>query len=552
MTTGDALERGRAAFESRQWRAAYAQLSVADAERPLEPDDLERLAAAAHLIGEDASVGAIWARAHQGFLEAGDVPRAARCAFWLALPLILRGGRAQGGGWIARATRMLDEGQHDCVERGYLLVGNALRCAMEGDGESASDHFAEAVSVGQRFGDTDLIALARHGHGRALISLGRVSAGAALLDEVMAAITAGDVSPMLVGDVYCSVISACHEMLDIRRAQEWTAALTELCDRQPDLAYRGECLVHRAEILQLLGAWPSATAEAARALECLSAPPPHRAIGPAFYQVGELHRLRGEFALAEDSYRHANQARYDPQPGFSLLRLAQGQLEAARSMIARAMDEPALRRRRSLILPAFVEIALAANDISGARSAADELLQMATNDGSEFLRALTAYAHGAVLLAGGNARAALVALRRASSLWAGLDARYNAARTRALIGLACRALGDADSGALELDAARDQLEALGAIPDVAWVDTLAASQSHSVSHGSASGLTSREVEVLRLVATGKTNRAIAEALGISEKTVARHVSNIFSKLSLTSRAAATAYAYEHELLAQRT
>jgi DNA-binding NarL/FixJ family response regulator len=550
VSSEDALSNGRTAFESRRWRDAYAQLTVADAEQQLEPDDLERLATSAHLIGEDASVGAIWARAHQGFFERGDVPRAARCAFWLALPLILRGARAQGGGWISRATRMLDEGQHDCVERGYLLVGNALRCAMEGDGESASTHFAEAVNIGQRFSDTDLIAFARHGHGRALIYMGRVSAGAELLDEAMAAITAGEVSPMLVGDVYCSVISACHEMLDIRRAQEWTAALSELCDRQPDLAYRGECLVHRAEILQLLGAWPSATEEAARAVECLSAPPPHRAIGTAFYQVGELHRLRGEFALAEESYRQANQARYDPQPGFSLLRLAQGQLDAARSMIARAMDEPALRRRRSLILPAFVDIALAANDVSAARSAANELTHMATDDTSEFLRALAAYANGAVLLAEDDPRAALVALRHASSLWDELDARYNAARTRVLIGLAYRALGDADSAALELDAARAQLEALGAMPDVARVEGL--TSSGSPSRASVNGLTAREVEVLRLVATGKTNRAIAEALGISEKTVARHVSNIFSKLSLSSRAAATAYAYEHELLAQHT
>lgn len=547
MSTSLAL--GRASFAKQQWKSAYDGLLAADSEQPLEPEDLERLAAAAHLTGNDAIVGAIWTRAHQGHLKRNDIPRAARCAFWLALPLIMRGEHAQGGGWLARATRMLDDGNLECVERGYILFARGLSTALGGDPTSASGLFAESVAVGERYRDMDLIAYARHGHGRALIGMGEIGAGAALLDEAMAAILSGEVSPMMAGDVYCSLIDACHDMLDIRRAQEWTAALDAWCANQPELTpYRGQCLVHRAEIMTIHGAWPGASEEAERARDCLSQPPPHRAMGAALYQIGELHRLRGDFSLADEAYRNASRAGRDPQPGLALLRLAQGQTEAAMSAIARAMQDPGLRRRRSWILPAFVEIALAVNDLPAARTANDTLARVATANASPYLRALSANANGAVLLAEGNATGALAALRLASGLWVELDAPYEAARTRVLIGLACRTLGDNETGALELDGARAQLEALGAAADVVRVWELMRDTEPS----SPSVLTRREVEVLRLVGTGKTNRSVAVALGISEKTVARHVSNIFTKLGLSSRAAATAYAYENGFLARRT
>jgi DNA-binding NarL/FixJ family response regulator len=549
MIAARSLAAGRAAFERQAWREAFDRLVEADREQPLGPEDLERLAIAAHLIGRDMDPGGHWGRAHLGYLERGDVPRAVRAAFWLAIPLIFRGERAQAGGWIARATRLLDDGGLDCVERGYMMFGTALLSALEGDGATAHARFAEAVACGQRFRDADLVAFARHGQGRALINMGQISQGASLLDEAMAAITAGEVSPLLVGDVYCSVIEACHEMFDMRRAGEWTAALSEWCMRQPDMApYRGQCLVHRSEIMQLRGEWPSATEEAERARDALLAPPPHRAVGAAYYRLGELHRLRGELTLAEEAYRQASRAGRDPQPGLALLRLACGQIEAARTSIARAMSDPGPRGRRSRILPAFVDVALAAGDLEGARAAADELLRMASDDAPAFIRALAAHACGAVLLAEDDARGALAALRRASALWDELEDPYDAARTRELIGLACRALGDADSATLELEAARDAFESLGAAPDVARVTGLLRAERTLPS----SGLTAREVEVLRHIATGKTNRVIANALGISEKTVARHVSNIFTKLNLSSRAAATAFAYEHELLPRRT
>ena len=545
----DLLAQARAAFARQAWKDAWAQLSAADAAQPLAPEDLARLATAAHLTGRDAETGAIWTRAHQGFLERGDAPGAARAAFWIALPLVLKGDRAQSAGWIARAQRLLDDGGHDVVERGWLLYANALRAALDGEGATARARFEEALRTGERFRDPDLIAMARHGLGRTLIYTGEGAAGVALLDETMAAVAAGEVSPMLVGDVYCSVISACDDIYDIGRAGAWTAALHDWCARQPEMSpYRGQCLVHRAEILRLRGAWPSATEEAERARECLLAPPPQRAVGDAFYQLGELHRLRGEGAAAEEAYRQASRAGRDPQPGLALLRLAEGKLEAARTAIARAMDDPAHWRRRVRIVPAYVEIALGAGDVAGARRAADQLCAVAAQGAVPFLRALSAHAEGAVLLAEGDARGALDALRRAATLWEELEAPYEAARTRVLIGLACRALRDEDAATLELDAAREAFEALGAAPDAARTAAMARAEAHAGD----TTLTARETEVIRLIAAGRTNRAVAQALGISEKTAARHVSNIFTKLGLSSRSAATAWAYEHGLVERST
>ena len=340
MTRMDALARGRDSYARRAWGDAYAQLSIADGEAPLEPDDLERLATAAYLFGKDADD--IWARAHHGFLNGGDREAAARCAFWLAFGLLDRGDAVRGGGWISRAQRLLDdEGRHDCVLQGYLLLPVAIRRVVEGDAAAAYSTFTQAGEIGDRFHDNDLIAAACHGRGRALIRLGRIGEGAALLDEAMVAVTAGEVSPMVAGDIYCSVIEACYEIFDLRRAQEWTSALTDWCASQADLVpYRGQCLIRRAELMQLHGAWPAAMDEAQRACERLSQPAGQAALGAAFYQRAELLRLRGEFTKSEEAYRQANQHGRRPQPGLSQLRLAQGQIDAA------AASDPSRARRR--------------------------------------------------------------------------------------------------------------------------------------------------------------------------------------------------------------
>ena len=539
-----ALVQGRSAFAAHAWADAYERLSAAAREAPLEPGDLERLATAAYLVGREDESAELWARAHHELLGRGETGRAARCAFWLAFGLLNRGESARGGGWVARARRVLADAPEDRAEHGYLRWLAAFQSILDGEDTAALAGFEEAATAGARWGEPDLVALARTGAGRAMIRLGQSGPGAALLDEVMVAVETGELSPMVVGDVYCSVLEGCQELFDLRRARQWTAVLTSWCATQPDLVpYRGQCLLHRAELLALHGAWPDAMKEARAASARFLEPTGHPAAGAAAYQLAELHRLRGEAAEAEEAYRRASRWGREPQPGLALLRLAQGQPATAQAAIHRALDEAGDLPSRARLLPAATEIALAAGDLAAARAAADELAEAARRLDAPLLAATAASAGGAVLLAEGDPRAALIDLRNAWSAWKDLEAPYEAAKARVGIGLACRALGDQDSAAMELDAARFAFQELGAAPDLAGLESLAG----RVPAGRAGGLTPREVLVLRLVATGMTNRAIAAELVLSERTVDRHVSNIFTKLGVSSRAAATAWAYQHRL-----
>jgi DNA-binding CsgD family transcriptional regulator len=546
MRNPRALEDGRAALERGAWSEAYTLFTAADARVPLDPDDLDRLATAAFLVGEDATSIQARTRAHAGFLERGETIRAARSAFWLAFAIFDRPNqRAHVAGWLARAQRLIDDAKEPCVEQGWLLCAFARQRAAAGDSPSAHTALVQAAEIGVRFGDNDLIALARHGEGRALLAMNRTTAGLALLDEVMVAVTGGEVAPIVAGAVYCSVITACHDLFDLRRAQEWTIALQDWCDSHPDLVpFRGDCLIRRSELMQLHGAWQEAFSEARRACERLTDPSSQAEAGAAYYQLAELHRLRGEFAEADEAYRRASQAGRKPHPGLALLRLSQGQTEAAVASIRLALSEARGGRARVLLLCAGVEIMLASNDVAGARAASEELGRLAGRLDALFLSAVSSQARGAVALAEGQPLPALESLRAAWTAWQELDAPYELAQVRVLIGLAYRQVGDHESADLEFEAAHDALEKLGATPAAARVAAFAAPASPPES----TELTGREIEVLRLIATGITNRTIAVRLGISEKTVARHVSNIFTKLDLSSRTAATAYAYKHKLL----
>jgi DNA-binding CsgD family transcriptional regulator len=536
------LADAREAFARHAWADAFRTFQATDADAPLAPDDLDRLSTAAALTGDHAAAVAARTRAHAGYVDRGDLVRAANCAFWLGFLISNRPDQqAQSGGWFARARRLLEDVGTPCVEQGWLIGAAAHQRSLQNDLPAAYAGFDEARDVGRRFHDRDLVALATYGQGRVLLQMNRPAEGIGLLDEAMVAVTAGDVGPLIAGVVYCGVISACHELFDLRRAHEWTAAMQRWCDAQPDLvAFRVQCVIRRSEVLQWHGAWQHALDEAARACARLTFPPDAPA---AYYQLAELHRLRGEFAQADDAYRRAAQAGRPPSPGLPLLRLSQGQTDASATAIRLALHEVKSVRARVLLLAAAVEILLAAHDPSSAERAADELADIARSSDSPFLHALSSRATGAVALDRGDAATALQSLRDAATAWQALDAPYEFAKTRVLIGLAYRQLRDDDGAQLELDAAAEIFDRLGAAPDAARVAALTTEGERS--EGS---LTGREVEVLRLIATGATNRAIAARLQISEKTVARHVSNIFTKLDLPSRAAATAYAYEHKLV----
>jgi DNA-binding CsgD family transcriptional regulator len=540
----DVLESGRESYAGSRWADAYESLSLADRAAPLGAEDLTLLATSAYMLGRDDDFVETMERAHHVHLDAGEAPAAARCAFWLGINLVTRGETSRATGWFGRAHRLLEREELDCVERGYLLIPTLLQQAASGDHEAAYATAADTAAIGERFGDADLLALAGHEQGFALFRQGRVEEGLGLVDEAMVAATAGELSPIVTGLVYCSVIAGCQELFELRRAREWTVALTDWCREQPDMvAHTGQCLVHRAEIMQLHGSWQDALQEAQRAGERFAQRQSQVLAAHALYRQGEVHRLRGELAYAEAAYREASRGGWDPQPGLALLRLAQGNADAAAAAIRRVVGETKNPLKRAALLPAHVEIMLAVGDTAEASTASQDLEEIAAGRASGVLGAMSAHARGAVSLAAGEAGAASVALRQARQVWQELEAPYETARVRELVGLACRALGDEDSAALELDAARGVFEQLGAAPDLARVDSLLAN-----ARGDTHGLTERELEVLRLVAAGKSNREISAALVISEHTVARHVQNIFAKLNVSSRTAASAFAYGHNLV----
>jgi DNA-binding CsgD family transcriptional regulator len=541
----DALERGRAAHARRAWDEAYVLLARADQVAPLSAEDLELLAWSGALTGRDQDHLAALERAYQAHLDAGEGIRAARAAFWQALRLFSLGERGRAGGWIARAHRLVEREGHPCVETGYLLLPVAQRSFAAQDWAAGLDAAVAAAEIGERFGDMDLTTFARMLQSRALLRQGQIERGVALLDEVMVAARTGALSPIITGLIYCSAIAVCQQVYALDRAREWTAALASWCEAQPQLVtFSGICLVHRAEIKQLAGAWGEATQEAQRASARIAQGADARANGEAIYQQAEIHRLRGELDAADGAYRRASQLGRDPQPGLALLRLVQGRGDAALAGIRRALGAATDPLQRATLLPAAVEIMLAGEAAEEAGRACGELEEIAARWGTDVLAAMAGHARGAVTLNQGDAAAALGPLRRAFAVWHGLGAPYLAARVRVLVGLACGALGDHDGGSLELDAARAVFQQLGAAPELARLDARVLGKPASDRHG----LSPRELEVLRLVASGKTNKAIARTLFLSEKTVDRHVSNIFTKLDVPSRAAATAYAYEHKLV----
>jgi DNA-binding CsgD family transcriptional regulator len=534
------LEHGRESYERRAWADAYHAFLRADRTTSLDVADLERLATAAYLIGRVSEFQQTFERLYGVHDASGERARAARCASWLALTFLLRGETGQSNAWVARGQRLVDD--RDGAEAGYFSIVIAEQQLRDGRAAAAYATAGDAGAIGESCRDADLTAAARHAQGRALIQQGDVPGGLKCLDETMLAVVRGELLPIMTGLMYCSVIDSCRRVYALERAREWTAAFSRVCEQQPDMAaFTGTCLVHRAEIMQLQGAWPEALAEARRACERArraDRKPP----GAALYQQAEIHRLCGEFAKAEDAYRAASDLGFEPQPGLALLRLAQGRIDAACAAIRRLASATSDRMQRAEILPAHFEIMLACGDLEEARRARDQLRELADAFDADVLRAVAMHADGAILLAEGSPKAAIDPLRRAFRLWERLDAPYEAARVRVLIGQACRALGDEEAAALEIEAARSFFVRLGARPDLARLVAPDARLS-----APRPILTARELQVLRLISTGRTNKEIAEELSLSERTVDRHVANILNKLDVRSRTAATTYAYDHKL-----
>jgi DNA-binding CsgD family transcriptional regulator len=545
MKAADELERGRDAYADSAWRDAYDALSRADAEAALDAADLELLATSAALVGERDVHLSHLERLHKLRLDAGETEPAAKAAVTLGMNLAVAGEVGPAMGWFGRAERLVEQVGADSVVPGYLLLPAAMQHMASGDAEAAHRAAAEAAAIAARFDEHDLFATASYLGGSTLIKDGRVDEGLQLLDEAMVAVTAGEVSPFFAGVVYCGVIASCEEAFEPGRAHDWTTALTRWCEAQPQLvSFTGRCLAHRAGIKQRRGAWADALEEAVLARELCEQAMNRPATGQAYYQQAELNRLRGDFAAAEAAYRDASRFGREPQPGLALLRLAQDDEDAAAAALRRALAETTEPLQRAVLLPAWVEVALAQEAVDDAVAASEELDEIGRRYGRPMLHAIAAQVRGSVELARGEPQAALRSLRSAWQVWEELDAPYEGGRVRLLVGLSCRALGDEEGAALEFEAARAAFDGLGAAPDVARVDALSVRAETTETYG----LSPRELEVLRLVAAGRTNRDIAEELVVSEHTVARHVQNIFAKLGVSSRTGATAFAFEHGLV----
>lgn len=540
MTTE--LEKGRVHYNRQEWADAFESLMQAENTASLDAADLDRLVWSAGLIGNDDQFVSALERLHQVCTRSGNKRQAARSAFWIGFRLLSIGSSSRAMGWLARAKRHLEEEDNDCAERGYLLLPAVYRHLFADENEDARAAAREAADIGERCGDPDLVAIARNLQGRALLRLQEVEAGLALIDEAMVAVTSGEVSPLVAGIVYCNVIASCNQVYAVEHAREWTAALARWIDKQPQLVnFTGTCLVHRSEIMQLAGEWREALEEVRLVCDRVCKDEDPEVYANACYQQAELFRLKGQIAEAEAAYRLANQYGRDPQPGLALLRLIQGRVDEAVGTIERVVSTTKPVWKRARLLPALFEIMYAANKLDRAREISDELASIAEEFNTEILGAIAAHACGAIELADGKYREAIESLQHAFGVWNRVGAPYITARIRVLLASAYRNLGDNDGADMELDAARIVFEDLGALPDLKALHA-------PTRRKEASGLSPRELGVLKLLARGKTNKAIAAELGLSERTIDRHVSNIFDKINVSTRAAATAIAYKRNLI----
>jgi DNA-binding NarL/FixJ family response regulator len=536
----DVLVRAREDFDRHDWLAAYNGLSAAGSDALLAADFAD-LATAAFLLGRHNDCVQALQRAHTAHLEAGDTAAAVRCAFWLAMTLLDRGEAAVASGWVARAQRLLQDFDGDTVEHGFVAFHLLLRDIYTGDFAAAMTRAAEVTDYGRRFHEPDLLAAGLMSQGRCLVYTGQIREGLALIDESMIAVLVGELSPIFAGHVYCSSIEACQEVSDYGRVAEWTTALTTWCAAQPGLVqFTGQCALHRGQLMRVRGAFVEAVREFEGAVERYLATGWMPPAGLALTALGDVHRLLGQDAAARAALLRAVELGHDPQPVQALLALAEGRRESAAASVRRMLTEPRDPIHRSQVLPGAIEVLLA-TDVGAAEPLVAELRELADAIGTPALEAQAARGAGALALIRENTQDALAHLRRAMMAFLALGFPYDAADARLLLSRALAAAGDAEAAAQELEAARAAFAALGAQPGLHACDALTGPAALP------GGLTAREVEVLRLVAAGRPNQEIARLLYLSEKTVARHLSNIFTKLHVASRTAAAAYAFKNGL-----
>jgi ATP/maltotriose-dependent transcriptional regulator MalT len=551
---GAGARSAREHFQERRWQSAYEAFVQADAQRPLDAGDLEAWATAAALTAHRDVHQQALERAYRARLAAGSSPEAARDAFWLGFRLLTMGCPVDAGAWFARSQKLVDSLAADAPEAALLMLPKAFRQIMSGDFEGGSGTAQRMYAIAERSQDGELMALSQNLLARALLRSGQLEQGFAALDESMLLLREGQVSPLVLGVTYCGVIATCQRVFAFDRARLWTQTLENWCAAQPEMAaFQGQCQVHQSEVSLWAGHWRTGLLQVEGALQSGE----REALPEALYQKAELLRLSGELDAAEATYSDAADQGRDPQPGLALLWAARGDSVGALAALERALVETSQQLARSRLLPALVEVALDARDVPRAADACSELEEVARAFPLEAIEALAAQARGRLNLASGDAPGALGPLRRACHGFRNVEVPYLEAQVQLDLGLACWSLGDRQGARVLFDAARSRFEALGATidlqrlarlrPDVDREGTPTGSRSDHIPTP-AFGLTPRELEVLGQLAQGKTNKEIASVLGVSEKTIDRHVSNLFTKLGVNTRAAATALAYRQRLL----
>jgi ATP/maltotriose-dependent transcriptional regulator MalT len=520
-----------------EWAAA---LDAAQSVGPLtggdEGERCDIVATASWWLGRmDESIDAR-EQAYNAFEAVDDDRRAGQCAVWLWQDNVLKARPSIAGGWLRRARRLLDA-HPGTPEYSELLLREAETAHGAGDLDAALSTARDALALARTLKARSTEAEALQAIGRVLIDQGNVAEGMGHLDEAMLSAVEGRLTPYATGKIYCSLISACENLGDVRRAAEWTDATVRWSEKHPLAMWPGICRVHHASLLTLRGQWDAAEREARRACDDIG----DFHLGNAasgFAEIGDIRRRLGDLTGAEEAFDRAEKLTGAQSPGLALLRLAQRRVDAATSIITNLLAEQSWNRlERGKLLPARVQIAVASGDLDGAAEAAAELEQIAADFDSPLLGAAALTARGRVQFAVGDSAGACATLREALRDWQGLDVPYEVATVRLLLGQACRACGDEDAATRSLHTAAEIFDRLGAALDVRFTRDL---EGGSTAPG---GLTEREAEVLRLVAEGKTNKDIASELFLSERTVARHLSNIFTKIDVNSRTAAAAFYY---------